>query len=231
MLDFNYPMDQAISDGYISDYQLVVSYFTEGDKMEGLIDMIKSHQEWAPMFVYFNKTERCSLFNEKLNGANIKSTYLTGSTSSSERETTKDKIENGELQVVCLCGVYNEGVSIDCLQTVVFGDLRHSQINKIQIAMRANRKHHCKPFYRVVLPVLESDFAEQEIQELIRTFIQIDPRLVKDIRNREERRVKLIMNGGSKGDVEFKDAELLYERVFDKFGEMIEGMSPGRGLV
>ena len=33
------------------------------------------------------------------------------------------------------------------------------------------------------------------------------------------------MNGGSERESSVEDAELLYERVFDKFGEIIEGMS------
>ena len=58
-------MDQAINDGYISDYQLVVGYFTSGDKTDELVEMIKRHPEWTPMFVYFNSTERCKMFNDK----------------------------------------------------------------------------------------------------------------------------------------------------------------------
>jgi len=223
-LDFNYPMNEAIEDGYISDYQMVIGYFESGDKTDELVSLIKNHTEWSPMFVYFNTTEKCKVFNDKLNKENINSTYLTGNTSSIEREQSKTDIENDKLQVVCLCGVYNEGVSIDCLQTVVFGDLRHSQINKIQIAMRANRKHSCKPLYRVVLPVVESDFSEKDIHELIRTFAEIDPRLVEDIRNKNQLRVKLIINGGS-NKANLENAELLYEQVYDRMGVMIEGMS------
>ena len=223
-LDFNYPMNEAIEDGYISDYQMVIGYFESGDKTDELVSLIKNHTEWSPMFVYFNTTEKCKVFNDKLKQVNIKSTYITGDTPSIEREQTKTDIESDKLQVVCLCGVYNEGVSIDCLQTVVFGDLRHSQINKIQIAMRANRKHSCKPFYRVVLPVVESDFSEKDIQELIRTFAEIDTRLVEDIRNKNQLRVKLIMNDGS-NEANLENAELLYEQVYDRMGVMIEGMS------
>ncbi len=227
ILDFNYPMNEAITDGYISDYQMVIGYFETGDKTDELVSLIKNHPEWSPIFVYFNSTEKSKNFNNKLKEINIHSTYLTGKTSSIDRENTKKKIENGELQVVCLCGVYNEGVSIDCLQTVIFGDLRHSQINKIQIAMRANRKHSCKPFYRVVLPVVESDFSEKDIQELIRTFAEIDPRLVEDIRNKNERRIKIIMNNDSnEKEVNLEKANLLYEQVYNRFGELVEGMSP-----
>ena len=227
ILDFNYPMDEAITDGYISDYQMVIGYFETGDKTDELVSLIKNHPEWCPMFVYFNSTERSKDFNNKLKKVDINSTYLTGDTSSTERERTKKDIENDKLQVVCLCGVYNEGVSIDCLQTVVFGDLRHSQINKIQIAMRANRKYSCKPFYRVVLPVVESDFSEKDIQDLIKTFAEIDPRLVEDIRNKNERRIKIIMNGDSNDtEVNLEKAELLYEQVYNRFGELVEGMSP-----
>ena len=124
-----------------------------------------------------------------------------------------------------MCGVYNEGVSFNNLQTVIFGDLRHSQINKIQIAMRACRKHENKPFFRIVLPIVENDFNGKDISELVKTFCKIDGRLKKEIQNKSGGNC----NGGNGGsgrvrvnvrdDVE--NAELLYGEVYDRFGRIV----------
>jgi hypothetical protein len=61
-LDFILPMDRAIKDGYISDYIIHVSYFSEGCKMEALAQLLACHGDWLPAFVYFNSTARCIEF-------------------------------------------------------------------------------------------------------------------------------------------------------------------------
>lgn len=109
------------------------------------------------MLVYFNRTEACVQFHADLIANQVNSNYLIGKDTSAKRKKIRYQLEHNTLSVLCLCGCYNEGVSIDTIQTVVFGELRHSSINKIQISMRANRKHHTKPHYRIVLPITHDD--------------------------------------------------------------------------
>jgi superfamily II DNA or RNA helicase len=216
-IDFNYSMEQAIDEGYISDYVINIEHFSKGDKTEELIKLIKKNVSWAPMFIYFNNTDKCIKFSDLLNDENIKSNYLTGSDTMNKRETIKNGIIDGKIKVLCLCGVYNEGISIDNLQTVIFGDLRHSQINKIQIAMRANRLHNNKPYYRIVMPIVDDDFTNNDIKELIRTFAKIDPRIKKAIKNRSTSRIKINIDNNDN-----EIALLLYESIYDRLGNMIE---------
>jgi superfamily II DNA or RNA helicase len=241
-LDYNYPMDQAIEDGYITDYVINVEYFSNGDnKMEALAKLIKDNMSWAPMFVYFNSTEKCMQFKKLL--GNSYAQYLIGKDKKDKRKRVHDGIIDGSVKVLCLCGVYNEGISIDNLQTVIFGDLRHSQINKIQIAMRANRLHDAKPFYRVVLPVIESDFVGKDIKSLIGSFCKIDSRVKNAIEKRGGGRININLHVDYMknkydyvdGDCDEYDEELinryyeecewLYEEVYDRFGTMINGLS------
>ena len=67
------------------------------------------------MFIYFNNTEKCKTFSKLLNNNEIKSCYLVGTDNSTKRNKVRESIINYELHAVCLCGVYNEGVSIDNL--------------------------------------------------------------------------------------------------------------------
>ena len=99
--------------------------------------MIKNNLSWSLTLIYFNTTEKCKKFNKLLLENNIKSGYITGDTSSSKRQEIKDKINNKTLNIICLCGCWNEGVSINNIQTVIFGDLRHSEINKTQIVSKS----------------------------------------------------------------------------------------------
>jgi superfamily II DNA or RNA helicase len=217
-LDYDYPMDQAIEDGYISDYVINVEYFSEGDKMKSLVKLVKDNMQWCPLFIYFNNTERCITFKELLN--DDRSEYLIGTDDATKRNKIKNGINDGSVKVLCLCGVYNEGISFNNLQTVIFGDLRHSPINKIQIAMRANRLHDNKPYYRVVLPINEHDFKDKDIKDLIGTFCRVDSRVKESVNKRDSTRIKINIHGCADGDAEF-----LYEEIYDRFGNMIDGLS------
>ena len=220
-LDYKYPMNQAIEEGYISDYKLHIEYFTSGDKINSLIELIKDNIDWIPIFIYFNDTEKCIKFADLLNQNEISSDYLIGTDNVIKRNRICEEIENKELKVLCLCGMYNEGISIDNLQTVIFGDLRQSQINKIQIAMRANRLHKEKPYYRVVLPIIESDFNDKDISQLIRTFAIIDPRIKEAIKRKSSTRIQIRIDDNTN----LEDAKLLYEQIYDRIGNMTNGLS------
>jgi superfamily II DNA/RNA helicase len=174
-------MRDAINAGWISDYVVHFSFFGEGDRMDAMIDMLKDKAEYFPMFVYFNSTERCKLFAKKLVERGIKADYLDGKCGAKKRREVREKLIRGEIVIVSLCGVYNEGISIDNIRTVMFGDLRHSDINKVQIMMRACRLHESKPFFRVIVPMTEKNMDENEIQEIVRTFCKVDSQMKKSI--------------------------------------------------
>ena len=217
-LDYIFPMDIAIEKGYISDYIINVEYLTKGDKMKSIIDIVKNNMDWSPMFVYFNSVERIKAFYEEIKKIGISCDYLFGEDTREKKNSIKGKIENGEIQVLTLCGMYNEGISIDCLQTIIFGDLRYSEINRMQIAMRANRRYHSKPYYRLVLPLCESDFDEDDIQDLLKTFSKIDQRLKISIKSGTRTKIKIRKDGSN---LDLENAEFLREKIFTRFGEII----------
>ena len=226
-VDFNYPLRQAIDDGYIADYVLHLEYFTSGNRMKSLVQMVADHAEWYPMFVYFNSTKQCKQFHKALQARNVKSAYLVGSDNAAKRTKIRYQLEHNKLSVLCLCGCYNEGISIDVIQTVVFGERRHSSINKIQISMRANRKHATKPHYRVVLPITQDDLEGKDMCELVQSFARVDPKVQDVFRNKKKdsSRVQVVVRrdgAGGTTDEDGADAELLYEEIYDRCGEMVK---------
>ena len=215
-LHYNMPFDEAVEKGFISDYVLDVQYLTEGDKMKAMVDMIKSNMDWSPMFIYFSNTEKCIKFNKMLVENGINSHYLTGKSSEDIRKKVNQLIKNGELVVLCLCGVYNEGISFDNLNTVIFGDKRHSDLNRIQIIMRACRKHPEKPFFRIVIPTSEDELGEKEIKNLIKSFTVLDKRLEKLKSNNTVLRVNVNRNNETN-----EEAVLLYNKVYNSYGKLM----------
>ena len=216
-IDYNYPLRMAIDNGYVSDYVLHFSFFSKGDRMDALLNMLKERNEYFPMFVYFNSTKRCREFYNKLIENNINGEYLDGNSNTEKRIEVKKRLCNGTLDILSLCGVYNEGVSIDNIRTVVFGDLRHSDINKIQIMMRASRLHKSKPFYRVIIPTDNTDMNGEDIQQIVRTFCKIDSKMKESIKRKSKTRIKI------KG-LDYKNiekAELQYEEIYNRLGYII----------
>lgn len=226
-LDYVYTLTDAIENGWISDYVVHLMMFTGGNRIDALVGILKDKAEYFPMFVYFNSTQRCKEFSDKLKELGVKADQLDGSSSNTKRRNVKYKLENNDLNILSLCGVYNEGISIDNVRTIVFGDLRHSDINKTQIMMRACRIHESKPFYRIIIPTCDDDFNEKNLGDIISTFGKIDKRFPESIKKKSNTRLKIdITNMNTVNSEDSKmgisAAELLYEQIYDRVGNLIE---------
>lgn len=225
-MDYSMNMRDGIDKGYLSDYVFHIEYFTTDNKTNALLEMIKKNVEWAPIFIYFNSTEKAINFSKLVNDAGISATYLTGKCGKIKRRKVVRLVKDYRLPVLCLCGVFNEGISINELQTVVFGDLRFSDINKIQVAMRASRKCSTKPFFRIVLPVMENEMKEKDIESFMKTFFTIDPKIKESLENRSISRIKVRQNHMKFGEHDnVEAAELVREEIYDSLGNMLKGMT------
>ena len=218
-LDFEMNLRDGIDKGYLTDYVLNIEYYTTPNKENALMKTIKENMQWSPMFIYFNRTEKGAKFAKELRKMNLSAYHLESSDGKKKRDDIKNGVLNRTIDIVCLCGIYNEGISINNLKTVIFGDLRFSEVNKIQVSMRASRKHITKPFYRVVLPLVEKDFEENDIKELIRCWNRIDPKIKESIEKKSTTRIRIKKNGS------YEDAEFIKEEIFDRFGNMLKGMT------
>ena len=242
-LDYKMSLRDAINDGWLTDYRFLVEYFDSDviyslhDKLNSLVDLIVKNQDWFPIFIYFNNTEKSKLFNQLLLSKNISSNYLTGDSSDYERKKVINDIKTYKLNVLCLCGVFNEGISIDNLKTVIFGDLRHSDINKKQIALRGSRLHYDKPYFNIVLPLYQENINDTEntdLPDFIRTFFLIDPSLrqnlnksSKNINNRFTFRRNGNYINDNDNDIKNKKSILICEKIFENISNIcIEYISP-----
>ena len=227
-IDYNLSLQDAIDAGYILDYKFHFgvhqgSTLTECKRVGAAVELVSRHIDmWSPAFVYFNTTKNLYEAAELFRDRGISVGAIDGTTKSIDRNEVRQSVENGALDVVCLCGVWNEGISINQVRTVVFAEPRYSIENKIQVASRANRPCSDKAFYRVVFSCCESDMEEDDVQELIRGFVKIDSRLATAIQNKDTTRicVEILQD---KGDEAGQDGavQLLYESIYDRLGQMM----------
>ena len=235
-LDFYMGLREGIDEGYLSDYRFRCLYFTSGDRTKSLLLWIVENQDLFPMFLYFNSTERAKAFDKLLKEQGVRSEYLIGTDNKKKRKRVEEEVKGGHLNVLCLCGVYNEGVSFNNLKTVVFADLRHSDVNRIQVAMRGSRKHDTKPFFNVVVPFCSEDDWEDDMKDVLETFFDIDEKLKQDFDSRRGDRFRLEIDGGRNAkkrreeeegfdsEEEEEEALLLYEEVYNSVCDVMKGL-------
>ena len=221
-IDYSYSLRQGINDNYLSDYRLVFEIFSGENYDKSLVNVIKDRLiSWSPMFIYFNTTERANNFNKLLLESNLKSEFICGQDNSTIRNQVRQDIEEQKLDILCLCGVYNEGISINCLKSVIFGDLRHSQINKIQIAMRASRKHQTKTHYNIIFPVSNTQYEKnQDLKDILNTFTSIDSELKENIKNHPKAYLEMKCHNINEHD-EITDSHFCDEEIYDSFNQKI----------
>jgi hypothetical protein len=130
------------------------------------------HVAWGATLAVFNDIARASAFVNDLLKSGLGAEMIEGKTSSQLRERIRLRLESGVTQIVACVGCWNEGIDLPCLQTVLFADLRHSEVNKRQLAQRASRTHPEKPYYQIVFPVQED---LEDLGEILRGFADDDP--------------------------------------------------------
>lgn len=183
-------IDEAVRLGYVTDY-VIHCLYVEGGTGEDLLPCIcakaaASVRSWGPTLIYWSNVERARGAAERLGAAGTPAACLTGESTEAERTEAIERLRRGEVRVISLCGVMNEGISIDEVQTVVFGDTRESVVNLQQVAQRGSRRHPSKSHARIVLFTgLDDLTSETRIGQFIRAMAMRDSRLADSVRARD----------------------------------------------
>lgn len=232
-LDYSMTLRDGIDAGWLSDYRLFIEYFTDGKMDQNLINLIKKNMDWTPMFIYFNTVDRARSFAETLVSFGVRAKYLAGETSKFDRDNIIQEVKDYKLPVLCLCGCLNEGISIDNLATIIFGDFRYSEVNRVQIAMRSSRLHPNKPYSKIIFPI--SNIKDNYVRSMIRTFGKIDSKIKACVQNKTNTRIKIdILDKNAdniKEDNENQiNAEFLYRQIYDSLGVLLSKLTPDQKI-
>ncbi|QRN84626.1 DUF3427 domain-containing protein [Clostridia bacterium] len=108
--------------GYIKD-ELVVVYSKNRQRANLVIDAVHKYltdvNETRAIGFCVNK-DHAEFMSYVFNKAGIKSAYLTADSDKETRNNVKSKLEKKEIQFIFVVDLYNEGVDIPCIDTVVF---------------------------------------------------------------------------------------------------------------
>ena len=89
--------------------------------------------------------EHARFMAKELDGAGIRSVAVTGDSSADERDAAIAGLERGEIQVLCTVDLFNEGVDIPAVDTVLFLRPTESATVFLQQLGRGLRLHKGKP--------------------------------------------------------------------------------------
>jgi len=215
--DFHVSLREAIDEGFVSDYRIHIIELSEGDRIFALVDLFSQRRvEWGATLAAFTSKSRAEAFVEGLEARDIEAALVTADTGGCERRQVMRRLEEGELAVVACIGVWNEGVDIPRLHTVLFADNRNSCINKRQLSQRAGRTHHTKPYARVVLAVQQGI---EDIEDIMLAFLKEDRALCTALRDQQggvaQNRLRLETFGRS-------EAEVISESTWSSLGRILD---------
>eukprot|EP00930_Biecheleria_cincta_P030016 TRINITY_DN20830_c0_g1_i2.p1 TRINITY_DN20830_c0_g1~~TRINITY_DN20830_c0_g1_i2.p1 ORF type:complete len:1221 (+),score=172.36 TRINITY_DN20830_c0_g1_i2:103-3765(+) len=229
-IHFQYDLATAIEAGYINDFRLTLGIFSGDNIQRELIHMICENQkEWAPMLIVFNKTESSERFAGELSDLGLHALNLDGTSSRQARAAAKHRMESLELDALCVVRVFNEGVSINALRTVIFADRRLSRVNVQQVALRVTRLHVNKQLGNVVVPMRLEDLGddEEDMSRIVRALADVNSRLETRIIQRSELFFGTVYGKEASERAEALDldeAKTMMTLTFDRLGRCLESL-------
>ena len=224
-VDYSFSNRDAIQEGVVSDYQIQVHVLGKnGNTTLALQRLVEEKRVlWGATLLYFNTTRSASDFCKALRGKNVRAVTVTAETPVKQRREIASQLETGGVELVCVCGCWNESIDLACISAVVFVEPRGSPINKVQVARRGSRLHPNKAFYRVILWTTEDNFSGVD-DKLLRCFFDDDDAMRECVvRHRRggkgaPLRLRVVLDPELKKDV--IEAERLQTLIWDRCGRL-----------
>jgi len=217
---YEYSMDNAICEGTVVDYHIVIPIFTDGNPGAGLRRMIRDHPEWTRVLAYCNTVESAEAFASACSDEDIPARSFCAKTPVVVRKHIMDELEAGDIRVLATVHTLGEGVDIKSADTCMFVEQRNGSIDVTQCLGRVMRRSPGKQIAKVVLPALDE---ERELVRFMRLLEGADARL----RNggwRSGGRTSFVVDSDDRADASIDasiDAELLAVNAYNRLGELL----------
>jgi len=189
---YEYTTEQAITDKYLVDYDIVIPYYEEmqGDKQPSLAKLIRDNLGiWTRILAYCNSREEAQRFCEILKNCGVKSAYMDGSWSLPNRMQVIKDFENGKFHVLVTVNILAEGIDIPCADVCMFVEPRCSSTNIIQCVGRVLRLYKDKTMGHVIIPTSHD---VEELSKFMKAMSMADKRIGNVVRNRSNGRAEVI---------------------------------------
>ena len=204
-LYYTYSIREAITAGYITDYQLVCPIFnnhpTDQNVAEYLIRKGETH-----CIIYTSSIDKCEAFTGLLNTLLPKSAAsLHSGVSKQRRDVILSQYEMGEIRFIINVRVLAEGFNSSICSSVVFLHISSNDVFIVQCIGRALRLHPDKTVATIYLP-FHTENQEHHISAFLSQLCKIDP-VVQKVCSSKTLGTYLTLERGCNGREEGKDED------------------------
>jgi superfamily II DNA or RNA helicase len=151
---YEYSVRQAITEGYLTDYQFVFPIFEQDDVTNDQLAyylVFKQHESHC--IVYASSCEEGKLFQEQLNRLRPGCAgYIDANTPSSKRKRLFDAFESGHIRFLVNVRVLVEGFNAPHCRSIFFLHVSSNEVFVIQAIGRALRLHQDKTLATIYVP-------------------------------------------------------------------------------
>ncbi len=216
--DYVYSLDKAITDKYLTDYNIIIPTLNIKDDIQiGLCKLLLQQPELVYVLAYCNSINSANDFSKLLIKHKITSVCLTNKTSLKQREKYIRQFEKGEIRVIVSVYVLGEGVDIPIASCCMFVEPRRQKTNVIQCIGRVLRLHPNKNVANIILPTTNE---LDELNNFMKIIADSDSRINNLIKRRFMGRItfaKIVFEN------EFDEVEIDTLNIYNRIGEFIEG--------
>lgn len=195
IIDYTYSMRTAITDGNLTDYDIIIPYCVKSSVENYfdncLINYFQQHPEFLSVLVYFNRIVDAQAFAVRCVKSGIAAISMSCEETLRERNEILDKFRSGSIRLIASVNTLGEGVDITNADVCCFARMRASEVSIIQCIGRVLRKHPLKKLAHVILPFVYDDNSDLPIIEFLNRIAKNDPVFYDSIVNRKTGRVSV----------------------------------------
>ena len=223
-INYKYSVRQAITDGILTDYDIIVPYSSDVDMNVDnmLIKYFLQRPEFLSILVYFNRISEADAFVKKCELSNIKALSLSCDETMTQRTEILDRFRSGEIRVIASVNTLGEGIDIKNADVCCFARTRESEFSIIQCIGRILRKHPTKKIAHVILPVDANNLEDILIINFLAKIAKFDDVYYRDFVQKKSNRISVVNMNEIKVDIESKvETDNIEELVLNKTCSMV----------
>lgn len=222
---YRYPLSQAISEGWLSDYDV---RFEVGDKIKSLIKLLKTHIFNHPI-IFCNTIKIARKVSDDLISAGFPSAAIIEESDMASRKDIFEKFNSNPVFVLTTCRVLSVGIDLPICDAVILYQNKKSHIDIIQTLGRCLRLYPGKYRSRFIVMLGEINEETEDIRFIspirlyLKNIFQNDTRFYSQTEKYHNLAPKYRESGGiviesdDYKDLNFSIIEKIREYIYDRF--------------
>jgi len=235
---FKYDFGQAIEDGFLSDYDIILDIYNDSIikntndeymKDQVILDKLFSDGVIKKCLTYFSFVDTAKTFSKNCKKmptlCNVSNNSFSGEDSLKYRNKCIEEFSKEPKACLHTARVLQEGINIPCIDSVMFCDSKNSVIDIIQCIGRSLRLHEGKTKAHIILPIKYDESIDSEnisskysfLMTLLASLKKHDYRVITEIKKaKQEKRMPSFIK---------YHTNIISDTEFDKFMDFYDNIN------